>query len=169
MPATSLPDGYRIEAFTPLRTDLVTAIGDLLATADPSRSFRLELRSGRILIAAPHREGSSPETLMSLGVALNERLFSLYGAPAEPAPDEKAGSCDTGGGAAVPAAVAKLPLGCRLFGACDGLSPRRAGQTDRVVGDAVARAALGPFAEAALDGGRRRHSGRVHARHPDVL
>ena len=106
MPATSLPAGYRIEAFAPLRTDLVTAIGDLLATAEPSRSFRLELRSGRILIAAPHREGSSPETLMSLGVALNERLFSLYGAPAEPAPDEKAGRCDTGGGGCG-------PCGCR--------------------------------------------------------
>lgn len=106
MPAGSLPSGYRIEAFQPLRTDLVTTIGAALEEADPSRSFRLELRSGRILIAAPHREGSSPEALMSLGVSLNERLFAILGPPAEAPPDEKSGSCDTGGGGCG-------PCGCR--------------------------------------------------------
>lgn len=106
MPATALPAGYRIEAFQPLRTDLVTTIGDALAEADPTRSFRLELRSGRILVAAPHREGSSPEAMMGLGVSLNERLFALLGPPAEVSPDEKAGSCDSKAGGCG-------PCGCR--------------------------------------------------------
>ncbi len=98
LPATALPAGYRLEAFSPLRTDLLTVIGTALDEVDPSRSFRLELRSGRILIAAPHREGSSPEALMSLGVELNERLFALLGPPAEVLPDEGGKSCGPGGG-----------------------------------------------------------------------
>lgn len=98
MPAAGLPDRYRIESFQPLRTDLTQAIGDCLEQAGLDADWRIELRSGRILIAAPHRDGITPESLIVLGVTLGERLFTLLGPPAEaPEPSEKKGSCKTSG------------------------------------------------------------------------
>lgn len=99
MPAQGIPAAYRLESFQPLRTDLTQALGAALEAAGVDGSWRIELRSGRILIAAPHREGSSPEAMIALGASLNEQLFALLGPPAEP-PEraEKAGgSCKTSG------------------------------------------------------------------------
>ncbi|MBL9004183.1 MAG: hypothetical protein JNJ46_08055 [Myxococcales bacterium] len=99
MPAAGLPDAYRIESFQPLRTDLTQALGAALRDAGGDGSYRIELRSGRILIAAPHQPGGSPDALIALGARLSEQLFTLLGPPAEaPEPNQKAGgSCKTSG------------------------------------------------------------------------
>jgi hypothetical protein len=99
MPAEGMPAAYRIESFQPLRTDLTQALGAALDAAGVDGGWRIELRSGRILIAAPHRDGLSPDALIALGVHINEQLFSVLGPPAEaPEPKEKSGrSCKTSG------------------------------------------------------------------------
>lgn len=99
LPAVGLPPTYRVEAFHPLRNDLTQALGQALEDSASDGPFRIELRSGRILIAAPHREGGSPDALIALGARLSEQLYTLLGPPAEP-PEPKMkseGACKTSG------------------------------------------------------------------------
>lgn len=97
MPAAGVPSSYRVESFQPLRSDITEAIGSALLTAGPEHGFRLELRSGRILIATPHAGGASPDALLGLGVELGARLYALLGPPAEPPVREDKAGCGGGG------------------------------------------------------------------------
>lgn len=98
MPASALPAGYRAEAFTPLLRAVTDALAEVLR--DAGRDFRIELRSGRILIATPAWSTDKPEQLITMGARLSALLHQVIASPPPTEAPER--GCD-----------AQNPGGCR--------------------------------------------------------
>ena len=72
LPASGMPDSYRTEAFQPLSIAVTEAVGQVLAS--PPSDIRLELRPGRLLLAAPAWTKDKPGELLEVGAKLTLAL-----------------------------------------------------------------------------------------------
>lgn len=96
MPASALPPGYRAEAFTPILRTVTDALAEVLKNA--GRDLRIELRSGRILVATPVWSADKPEQLITLGARLTALLYQVLATPPSAEPVETACEAKGSGG-----------------------------------------------------------------------
>lgn len=99
LPASGMPDSYRTEAFQPLSIAVTEAVGQVLAS-QPS-DIRLELRPGRLLLAAPAWTKDKPGELLEVGAKLTLALQAVLGRPEPASPmtedERQGGGCKPGG------------------------------------------------------------------------
>lgn len=88
MPTEYVSKDYRLESFAPLQRVLLQAIGATLreaAGADGRVDWRLELRPGKLLLAAPELDPGDADRLLELASQLLSRLVeALRQPPPEP-------------------------------------------------------------------------------------
>lgn len=85
MPTEQLVKDYRLEAFAALPPALIEAIGATLreaAAADGRLDWRVELRPGRLLLAAPELDAGDADRLLELASRLLSRLVEALRPPA---------------------------------------------------------------------------------------
>lgn len=94
MPAEGLPPGYEAQAFQPLSRRLTLAVGAELARVP---GFRVELRPGRLLLAAADQRPERIEQMMELGLRLLRAAAAALTKEEAPAASEASGSAPPAG------------------------------------------------------------------------